>query len=120
IVKKNAILQVDYTNQLRREGMPLREAIIRANHVRLRPILMTTFSIVAGLVPTAVGIGAGGAQRSALAGTIIGGQSFSLFLTLLVTPVAYSLLAGLEGVSLFAKARAGLSAVKSGITKMFM
>src|SRR5262245_6535370 len=120
IVKKNAILQIDYTNQLRRDGMPLREAIVRANHVRLRPILMTTFSIVAGLIPTAMGIGAGAAQRSAIAVTIIGGQTLCLLLTLLVTPVAYSLLSGLEEVSLFAKARASLSAVKSGITKMFM
>jgi HAE1 family hydrophobic/amphiphilic exporter-1 len=120
IVKKNAILQIDYTNQLRREGMPLREAIVRANHVRLRPILMTTFSIIAGLIPTAIGIGAGAAQRSAIAVTIIGGQTLCLLLTLLVTPVAYSLLAGLEEVSLFAKARAGLSAMKTGITKMFM
>lgn len=119
IVKKNAILQVDCTNQFRREGMALREAIIRANQVRLRPILMTTFSIIAGLIPTAIGIGAGAAQRSAIAVTIIGGQTLCLLLTLLVTPVAYSLLAGLEGASLFGKARAGLAAAKTGILRMF-
>ena len=93
IVKKNGILQVDYTNRLLAEGVPLREAILQANHVRLRPILMTTLAIVAGLVPTALGIGAGSAQRSAVAVTIIGGQSLCLLLTLIVTPVAYSLLA---------------------------
>jgi HAE1 family hydrophobic/amphiphilic exporter-1 len=96
IVKKNGILQVDYTNRLRAEGLPLREAILQANHVRLRPILMTTLSIVAGLLPTAVGIGAGAAQRSAVAVTIIGGQLLCLLPTLLVTPVAYSLLAEAE------------------------
>jgi HAE1 family hydrophobic/amphiphilic exporter-1 len=96
IVKKNGILQVDYTNTLREQGVPLREAILRANHVRLRPILMTTLSIVAGLVPTALGIGAGSAQRSAVAVTIIGGQMLCLLPTLLVTPVAYSLVAEAE------------------------
>ncbi|HEY3120544.1 MAG TPA: efflux RND transporter permease subunit [Vicinamibacteria bacterium] len=93
IVKKNGILQVDYTNKLLAERVPLREAILQANHVRLRPILMTTLSIVAGLIPTAIGIGAGSAQRSAVAVTIIGGQTLCLLLTLVVTPVAYSLLA---------------------------
>ncbi len=96
IVKKNGILQVDYTNKLREEGMTLREAILQANHVRLRPILMTTFAIVAGLIPTALGIGAGSAQRSAVAVTIIGGQMLCLLPTLLITPVAYSLLAEAE------------------------
>jgi HAE1 family hydrophobic/amphiphilic exporter-1 len=93
IVKKNGILQVDYTNKLLAEGVPREQAILQANHVRLRPILMTTLSIVAGLIPTALGIGAGSAQRSAVAVTIIGGQSLCLLLTLVVTPVAYSLLA---------------------------
>ena len=96
IVHKNGILQVDYSNKLREQGIPLREAIVRANRVRLRPILMTTLSIVAGLIPTAMGIGAGSSQRSAIAVTIIGGQSLCLLLTLLVTPVAYSLFAELE------------------------
>jgi hydrophobic/amphiphilic exporter-1 (mainly G- bacteria), HAE1 family len=93
IVKKNGILQVDYTNKLLAEGVPRAQAILQANHVRLRPILMTTLAIVAGLIPTAIGIGAGSAQRSAVAVTIIGGQSLCLLLTLVVTPVAYSLLA---------------------------
>jgi HAE1 family hydrophobic/amphiphilic exporter-1 len=98
IVKKNGILQVDYTNRLRGEGMPLREALMEANRVRLRPILMTTFSIVAGLIPVAIGLGAGSEQRAAIAVTIIGGQTLCLALTLLVVPVAYSYLAQLEKV----------------------
>jgi HAE1 family hydrophobic/amphiphilic exporter-1 len=91
IVKKNGILQIDYMNRLRDAGHPIRAAIIEANRIRLRPILMTTFSIVAGLIPTAVGIGVGASQRSAIAVTIIGGQTLCLMLTLLVVPVGYSL-----------------------------
>ena len=99
IVKKNGILQVDYTNRLRATGMPVREAILEANRVRLRPILMTTLSIIAGLIPVAIGIGAGSEQRASIAVTIIGGQTLCLLLTLLVVPVAYSYLAELEAVS---------------------
>ncbi len=99
IVKKNGILQVDYTNRLRAQGMPLREALLEANRVRLRPILMTTFSIVAGLIPVAIGIGAGSEQRAAIAVTIIGGQTLCLLLTLLVVPVAYSYLAEMQALS---------------------
>lgn len=107
IVKKNGILQVDYSNILRRQGSPLREAILEANRVRLRPILMTTFSIVAGLIPVAIGIGAGSEQRASIAVTIIGGQTLCLLLTLLVVPVAYSYLAELE-TSLSAAAQGGV------------
>ena len=89
IVKKNSILQVDYTNVLRARGVPLREAIEQACLTRLRPILMTTLAIIAGLIPTALGLGIGGAQRSAIAITIVGGQSLCLFLTLLLVPAAY-------------------------------
>ena len=96
IVKKNGILQVDYTNRLVAKGMPVREAIMEANRVRLRPILMTTLSIIAGLIPVAIGIGAGSEQRASIAVTIIGGQTLCLLLTLLVVPVGYSYLAELE------------------------
>lgn len=119
IVKKNGILQVDYTNKLRSMGVPLREAILQANHVRLRPILMTTFSIIGGLIPTAIGIGAGSAQRSAIAVTIIGGQSLCLLLTLLVTPVAYSFFAELEEKRVFAAARSRLARVKLSAARFF-
>ena len=91
IVKKNGILQIDYMNTLRSRNYPLRPAILEANRVRLRPILMTTLAIIAGLIPTAVGIGAGASTRSAIAITIIGGQSLCLLLSLLVVPVGYSL-----------------------------
>jgi HAE1 family hydrophobic/amphiphilic exporter-1 len=91
IVKKNSILQVDYTNVLRRRGVPLHEALIEASRTRLRPILMTTAAIIVGLIPTALGSGAGARQRGDIAVTIIGGQTLCLFLTLLLVPVAYSL-----------------------------
>jgi HAE1 family hydrophobic/amphiphilic exporter-1 len=90
IVKKNSILQVDYTNTLRAHGMERDEAIIAANHVRLRPILMTTTAIVAGMLPIAFGRGAGAGSRASMAVTILGGQVLCLLLTLLVTPVVYS------------------------------
>jgi hydrophobic/amphiphilic exporter-1 (mainly G- bacteria), HAE1 family len=90
IVKKNGILQIDYMNRLRSQGYSVYDAVIEANRVRLRPIMMTTLSIVAGLIPTAFGIGAGASSRSAIAVTIIGGQMLCLLLTLLVVPVGYS------------------------------
>jgi HAE1 family hydrophobic/amphiphilic exporter-1 len=91
IVKKNGILQVDYTNQLRAEGMERDQAILEANRARLRPILMTTVMLVAAMIPMAMGQGPGAGSRASMAKVILGGQALSLLLTLLVTPVAYSL-----------------------------
>ena len=108
IVKKNSILQVDYANTLRAQGLALHQAIVEASRTRLRPILMTTSAIIAGLIPTALGVGIGGEQRSAIALTIIGGQSLCLFLTLLLVPVAYVQLDRFETLIVSDGARAWL------------
>ena len=98
IVKKNSILQVDYTNTLRETNMDRHQAIVQANHVRLRPILMTTIAIVAGMLPIAFGRGAGSGSRASMAVTIIGGQILCLLLTLLITPVVYSYFDGMRAL----------------------
>jgi hydrophobic/amphiphilic exporter-1 (mainly G- bacteria), HAE1 family len=113
IVKKNSILQVDYANVLRARGVPLREAIVDACRTRLRPILMTTTAIIAGLLPTSFGIGTGGTGRSAIAVTIIGGQALCLFLTLLLVPVAYVKFDALERAIVGEKAKAWLGKVSA-------
>ncbi|HNV69591.1 MAG TPA: efflux RND transporter permease subunit, partial [Candidatus Ozemobacteraceae bacterium] len=91
IVKKNAILQIDYTNTLREKGLNRDQAVVEANHARLRPILMTTITLVIGMLPMALGTGPGAAVRATLATVIVGGQSLCLLITLLLTPVAYTL-----------------------------
>jgi HAE1 family hydrophobic/amphiphilic exporter-1 len=89
LVAKNAIILVDFTNQMKAEGRSTREALILANHARLRPILMTTIAMVIGMMPIALASGAGAEWKNGLAWVIIGGLSSSLFLTLIIVPVMY-------------------------------
>ncbi len=98
VVKKNAILQVDYTNVLRARGLSRTEAQLQADRARLRPILMTTLAIIAGMLPVALGRGDGSASRAALAVAVVGGQALCLLVTLIITPVVYSLFDDFRGV----------------------
>ena len=92
IVVSNGVLLVDYTNVLRRRGLPLREAVVRAARTRLRPILMTSFATVVGLFPMALGLGTGGETNAPLARAVVGGLTVSTLLTLFLVPTVYMIL----------------------------
>src|SRR5690606_18431809 len=95
LVAKNAIILVDFTNQMKAEGKTTREALVLANHARLRPILMTTIAMVIGMLPIALASGAGAEWKNGLAWVIIGGLTSSLFLTLIIVPVMYLIFDGI-------------------------
>ena len=95
LVSKNAILIVDFTNQLKAEGRTAKEALVEAGKERLRPILMTTFAMILGMLPIATAAGAGSEIKNGMAWVIIGGLTSSMILTLFVVPSVYMFIEGL-------------------------
>jgi HAE1 family hydrophobic/amphiphilic exporter-1 len=103
LVTKNGILLVDYTNTLRRKGLSRFDALIQAGPTRLRPILMTSFAMVFGMIPVAFSFGEGSEFRKPMGQAVIGGIITSTFLTLLIVPVVYSILDDFSFKKLFRK-----------------